>query len=95
MHEAFANALPATAALAAVLALVVLTGRALKSTALNRVRPPIAGSAGSRLAILDTMTIDRSRRLHVIQWHDREVVLLTGGPSDQVVGWLPSKANEQ
>ena len=71
----------AIAALGAVLALVLLAGRVARLT-----RSP----AGRRLALLETLALDRSRRLSIVRCDGRELLLMTGGGSDTVVGWLPA-----
>lgn len=71
----------ALAALGAVLALVLLAGRAARLT-----RRP----TGRRLALLETLALDRSRRLSIVRCDGRELLLVTGGGSDTVVGWLPA-----
>ena len=74
----------AAAALLAVLALVVLAGRGARLTGLGR-----PGRA-ARLEVRDTLALDRARRLHVVRCDGRDLLLLTGGGSDLVVGWLPA-----
>ncbi len=75
---------PTIAALLAVLALVVLAGRAARLTGLAR------ASAGRRLVVQDTLALDRARRLHVVRCDGRDLLLMTGGGRDLVVGWLPA-----
>ena len=76
--------LTAAAALAAVLALVVLAGRAARAAGLAR------GSGGAKLlAVREVLALDGRRRLHRVACNGREVLLLTGGGTDVVVGWLP------
>jgi flagellar protein FliO/FliZ len=41
-----------------------------------------------RLALRETMALDNRRRLHLVQCGDRQVVVLTGGAQDLVVGWI-------
>lgn len=83
MSFSFTTMLPALAALAGVLALVVLAGRAARLTGLARPGP------GRRLSLQDTLALDRVRRLHVVRCDGRDVLLITGGAADIVVGWLP------
>jgi flagellar protein FliO/FliZ len=73
----------AAGALGAVLALVWLAGRAARLGGMRR------AVGGSRLAVQDTVALDRVRRLVLVRCDGRELLLLTGGGSDQVVGWLP------
>jgi flagellar protein FliO/FliZ len=49
--------------------------------------------AGTRLARLETLPLGPRHRLHLIRCDGRDVVLLTGGPRDLVVGWLPASAD--
>ena len=74
----------AVAALAAVLLLILLTGRLAKMTRFARPR----GAGPSRLTLQDSLALDPRRRLLLVQCDGRSVLLLTG-PTDQVVGWLP------
>ena len=78
----FSNVLIGLAALVAVLVLVLLSGR-VASAVLAR-RP----QAGRRLALRETLAVDPRRRLLLVACDGREALLLTGGPTDVVVGWL-------
>lgn len=71
-------------ALAAVLGMVLLAGRALRGVGLAGFRP------SSRLALRETIAIDRSRSLRIVACDERELLLLVGGSTDLVIGWLPS-----
>ena len=83
----FGAVLTAAAALAAVLALVLLAGRAARAAGLAR------GAGGSQhLAVREVLALDGRRRLHRVACGGREVLLLTGGGTDVVVGWLPPEA---
>ena len=84
MSELVRTFLTAGAALAAVLGIIVLAGRGVRMLRLAR---PIAGR---RLVLIEALALDRVRRLHLVACDGRELVLLTGGGADQVVGWLPS-----
>ena len=70
--------------LAAVIGLVVLAGRMARATGLVKSRQ------GQRLALRETLQIDRSRSLRIVSCDGREVLLLVGGGSDAVLGWLPT-----
>ena len=73
----------ALAALAVVLALVWAGARVARLSGLAP-RP-----AGARLlALRDSLALDSRRRLLVVRCGGRDVVLLTGGTQDLVVGWL-------
>jgi flagellar protein FliO/FliZ len=79
----FNTLLTAVAALGGVLALVWLGARAARLTGLAP-RP-----AGRRiLALQDAIALDSRRRLLVVRCGARDVLLLTGGAQDLVVGWL-------
>ena len=73
----------AEAALAAVLGIVVLAGRGAR---MLRLAQP---SAGRRLVLREALALDRTRRLQLVSCDGRELLLLVGGSSEQVVGWLP------
>lgn len=68
--------------LAAVIGLVVLAGRMARATGLVKSRQ------GQRLALRETLQIDRSRSLRIVSCDGREILLLIGGGSDVVLGWL-------
>lgn len=76
----------AVASLALVTGLVLLAARLARTTGLGR----LAFSANStrRLVVQDSLALDRSRRLLVIRCDGKDVLLLTGGQTDLVVGWL-------
>ena len=83
-----ASILWALAALAAVLGLVWVAQRVIKAAGPAAMR--IRGDAG-RLVFVQALPLDQRRRLHLIRCDDRHVLLLTGGGSDVVVGWLDSQ----
>ena len=70
----------AIAALALVLALLIGAARWIRS---------LDPRQGQALSVRETIALDARRRLHLIACGDRQVLLLTGGPQDQVIGWLP------
>jgi flagellar protein FliO/FliZ len=75
--------LTAAAALVAVLALVWVGARAARFSGLAPRR------SGARiLAVQDVIALDGRRRLLVVRCGARDVVLLTGGGQDVVVGWM-------
>jgi len=74
----------AVAALAVVLALVVAAGRLARAGGFK------ATPGRTRLLAVDeTIALDSRRRLHLVRCGGRQVLLLTGGGSDTVVGWMP------
>jgi flagellar protein FliO/FliZ len=85
MLPAFNSILIAGGALAAVLGLIWLAQRTARLGGVGKFR------AGARLGVQETMALDPRRRLHLVRCDDRSVLLLTGGPQDVVVGWLPKK----
>lgn len=70
--------------LAAVIGLVLLAGRMARATGLVKSRQ------GQRLALLETLQVDRTRSLRIVSCDGREVLMLVGGGSDVVLGWLPT-----
>jgi flagellar protein FliO/FliZ len=74
----------AGAALCVVLGLIWL---AQKAAALRGfARPP---DPSARLAVAAQAPLDARRKLVLVACAGRQVLLLTGGPADLVVGWLP------
>ena len=70
-------------ALLGVVGLILLAGRAAR-------RAGFAPRAGSgRLRVEESLAIDARRRLVLVRCDGRDLLLLTGGQQDQVVGWLP------
>jgi len=74
--------LTAMAALAAVIGLVIILGRFARAGG-------IAPRAGRDLAVREVIALDSRRRLHLIRCNGRDVLLMTGGAHDVVVGWVP------
>ena len=85
MSIPYTGLLTAFIALAAVIGLVVLAGRLARTTGLVRAQ------AGKRLAIRETMVLDRVRSLRIVSCDGRELLLLVGGGSDVLLGWLPGQ----
>jgi flagellar protein FliO/FliZ len=44
---------------------------------------------GRTLILRESIALDPRRRVHLVQCGQRQVVLLTGGGQDLVVGWMP------
>lgn len=74
----------ALAALCAVIGLILLAQRAARWGGLA---PRVPG-AGGRLVLVEAIALDPRRRLTLVRCDGREVLLLTGGPQDVVVGWM-------
>ena len=81
--------LPAVGALAAVLALVLLAGRAARLTGFARSAIPRRGAGLHRLHLQETLPLDRARRLHIVRCDGQDLLVLTGGSTDVMIGWLP------
>ena len=75
--------LQAGAALGAVLLLLLLAARGLRASGL-------AARAGRRLSVQEVLALDARRRLLVVRCDGRDLLLLTGGGQDAVLGWLPA-----
>jgi flagellar protein FliO/FliZ len=82
-----ATLLTAVATLVAVLALIWLAGRVARLGGLAR-RP----ASGGLLSVQDVIALDARRRLYLVECQDRQVLVLTGGGQDIVVGWLSPRA---
>jgi flagellar protein FliO/FliZ len=76
----------ALAALGIVLGLIWIIQRAIRLGLLPRALPSQA--TGTRIRVLQVLALDTRRRLHLVRCDGRDVLLLTGGTSDLVVGWL-------
>jgi hypothetical protein len=76
----------AGAALAAVLGIILLAGRGAR---MLRLAQP---TAGRRLVLGEVLALDRTRRLQLVSCDGRELLLLIGSSSEQVVSWLPPAA---
>jgi flagellar biogenesis protein FliO len=83
MPVSLTTILTSLAALAAVLGLVLLAGRAARATSFARLRQ------NQRLAVRESVAIDRNRSLRIVSCDGRELLLLVGG-TDLVIGWLPA-----
>ncbi len=70
-------------ALLVVLVLVALAARLVRMRGWNP-RP----GAGKMLSVQESVALDSRRRLHLVQCGQRQVLLLTGGTQDVVVGWI-------
>jgi len=86
MSVALPSLLTGLAALVAVVGLIVLVGRI--ATTMQARRP----KRGRRLGLGEVLPVDTKRRLVLVQCDGREALLLTGGPADLLLGWLPGEA---
>jgi flagellar protein FliO/FliZ len=73
----------AAIALIGVLALIGLLARLLQFTGWRA-----APRTGRSLIVRETVALDPRRRLHLIECADRQVIVLTGGSQDLVIGWV-------
>jgi len=85
MTQDLATWLWAGAALAAVLGLLALLARGLRAAGWA----PRTGTR--RLALEESLALDARRRLLLVRCDGRDLLLLTGGAQDQIVGWLGDK----
>lgn len=79
-----ATLLTAAAALLAVLGALALLLRGVRAAGMTR-------GAGRRLAVREAVALDARRRLVLVSCDGRELLLLTGGTQDVVVGWVGEK----
>jgi len=75
------------AVICVLIGVIVLIGAATRLVAFTGWRLP---SRTERTLILrESIALDPRRRIHLVQCGPRQVVLLTGGGHDVVVGWMP------
>ncbi len=82
------TSLTAAAALAAVVVLILFAGR-VAPRLVPRLGLGRVGASSRRMVVREATALDARRRLHLVACDGRELLLLTGGPNDVVVGWLP------
>ncbi len=68
----------------AVIVALILTAKRLFQAGVWRPSP----RAARTLALRESIALDPRRRVHLVQCGQRQVVLLTGGAQDLVVGWM-------
>jgi flagellar protein FliO/FliZ len=73
----------ALAVLAAILALIWLAARGARQLCLVT-----RAGRSRRLVLAETLPLDARRRVHLIRCDGHEFLLLTGGASDAVIGWV-------
>ena len=88
MNLSLANWLTAGIALLFVLGLILLLARLLRVTGLA------PQTSGQRLKLQEVLALDARRRVIILRCDGRELLLLTGGPQDLCLGWLPPKNEE-
>ena len=79
MFEGVSTLLSAAGVLAGIVGLILMA------------RPAAQGRA---LVLKDTLVLDTRRRLYLVGHGSRAVLLLTGGETDLVVGWLDEGKGE-
>jgi len=87
MNSGLSQLLTAAGALAAVLLLIVGAARLLRPNTWPR-----PAQATKLLVLRESVPLDTRRRLHLVQCGPRQVLLLTGGAQDLVVGWVEPPA---
>jgi flagellar protein FliO/FliZ len=78
--------LQAAAALGVVLLLIWGAAKALRPSSVAEGR-----SAGRRLRLIEALAIDPRRRVLLLRCDGRDLLLLTGGAEDRLLGWLPTQ----
>ncbi len=84
MDHPISSLLSAIAALLFVVCLIWLAGRALRMT-----RSAALPLCGKRLSMTDSLTLGPRKRLLLIRCDGKDMLLLTGGTQDILLGWLP------
>ncbi len=74
------------AALAVVIVMILL---ARYGAGLVRLVPRRGGPTGGVLSLEASLSLDPRRRLSLIGCQGHQLLLLTGGPTDVLLGWLP------
>ena len=88
MTLSLANWLTAGIALLFVLGLILLLARLLRATGLAQ------QTSGQRLKLQEVLALDARRRVVILRCDGRDVLLVTGGPQDLCLGWLPPRNEE-
>ena len=81
--------------LLAILRLVIPFGLILLLARLLRATGLAPQTGGQRLQMREVLALDARRRLIILRCDGREILLLTGGPQDLCLGWIPPKDEEQ
>jgi len=74
---------------AAIAAALVLIPLLLWSV--QRFGMPAGGRKSRRIEVKDVIAVDARRRILIARCDGREVLLLIGGPTDVLLGWLPTE----
>lgn len=76
--------LTAAAALAAVICAILFAAHVLRRTGFAR------PAASSRLQLRETLPLDRTRRLYLVTYDGRDLLMVAGPTGDTLVGWVPA-----
>ena len=49
---------------------------------------PMASGTARTLVVQESLALDARRRIHLVQCGSRQVLILTGGAQELVVGWI-------
>lgn len=79
--------LTTVAALVAVILMILLVRYGTRFIGLIPGRVPPHGA----LTLRASLSLDQRRRLNLVSCHGHQLLLLTGGPTDLFLGWLPSE----
>ena len=90
MTSSMNTAITAAAALCAVIGLVLLAAWVARWLGFGRAAPARLRTQ-ARLVAQASLPLDRVRTVHIIRCDGRDVALLTGGPADLLLGWLPDE----
>lgn len=93
MTSSLNTAITAGAALCAVVGLVLLAARVARWLGFGRPAAPRMRMQ-ARLVAQASLPLDRVRTVHIIRCDGRDVALLTGGPADLLLGWLPDEPGD-
>ena len=72
--------------LAGIIAFILLAARFMR----HRL-DTVALDPSKSLKLKETLAIDSRRRIHVIECEGHRALIMTGGPQDQFMGWVPSQ----
>jgi flagellar protein FliO/FliZ len=82
--------MPFSSLILAMLSLAAVLGLIWGAQRLARGRlAALLPKPGGRLALVQSLALDPRRRLHLVACDGRQLLVLTGGGQDVVVGWLP------
>lgn len=89
MIPATASLLTAVAALGAVCGLIWLVRTVACRTGHLRFLTGATAGSSARLAIVQSLALDQRRRLQLVRCDGQHFLLLTGGPQDLMLGFVP------